>query len=225
MRCAIISDIHSNLHALNVVLRDIDEQGVDEVLCAGDLVGYGAFPNEVIAQIKERKIISICGNHDRAVLNIDTSGMNPLAAKAVYWTAKQISFEALGYLKKLKPRATLNLAGIPAAMFHGSVRNDDEYVYEEDAVPELLNLARARVVISGHTHVPYVKRYSEGVLLNPGSVGQPRDGDRRASYLILDGDEMRFELRRLDYPVEEAAKAISAAGLPDFLGLRLLSGI
>jgi predicted phosphodiesterase len=110
-------------------------------------------------------------------------------------------------------------------MFHGSPRNDDEYVFEEDANAELLQLAKAQVVISGHTHVPYVKRLPEGVLVNPGSVGQPRDGDPRASYIIFEERERDFVLRRLEYHVEEAANAVISAGLPDYLGARLLSGI
>lgn len=220
-----MSDVHSNVHALNAVLGDVDEQGADVVLCAGDLVGYGAYPNECIELLRERRAICIAGNHERAVIALDVSGMNPLAASAIYWTAKRISDAGMGYIRKLRPRATLNLAGVPAAMFHGSVRKDDEYVYEEDAGPELLALAKAQVVVSGHTHVPYVKRVPEGVLVNPGSVGQPRDGDRRASYLLYDERQMHFQLRRVEYPVQEAAKAITAAGLPDFLGARLSSGI
>jgi predicted phosphodiesterase len=129
------------------------------------------------------------------------------------------------YLKKLGSRAALNLGGTAAAMFHGSPSSDDEYVFEEDANAELLQLAKAQIVISGHTHVPYVKRVPEGVLVNPGSVGQPRDGDPRASYLIYEERGQDFMLRRIEYPVEEAAKAVLSAGLPDYLGARLFSGI
>jgi predicted phosphodiesterase len=158
-------------------------------------------------------------------VNLDTFNMNPLAASAIFWTAKHISERSMSFLRKLKPQTTLNLGGTAAAVFHGSPRMDDEYVFEEDANLELLQLAKAQIVISGHTHVPYVKRLPEGMLVNPGSVGQPRDGDPRASYLIYEEHEEDFELRRIDYPKQEAAAAMVPAGLPDFLGERLLSGI
>ncbi len=225
MRYAIISDIHSNIHALNEVLRDVDRQGADVIICAGDLVGYCPFPNEVIGEMRRRGAICIAGNHDRACVNLDTFNMNPLAANAIFWTAKHISQESMDFLRKLRPQVTLNLGGIATSMFHGSPRMDDEYVFEEDANAELLQLAKAQIVISGHTHVPYIKHLTEGILVNPGSVGQPRDGDPRASYLVFDEQGEEFELRRIDYPKEEAARAVASAGLPDFLGERLLSGI
>jgi putative phosphoesterase len=225
VRYAIISDVHSNIHALKKVLQDIDRKGADVIICAGDLVGYGPFPNEVISELQGRGAICIAGNHDRACMNLDTFNMNPLAASAIFWTAKHISEGSMSFLRKLRPQTTLNLGGTAAAMFHGSPRRDDEYVFEEDANLELLQLAKAQIVISGHTHVPYVKRLPEGVLVNPGSVGQPRDGDSRASYLLYEEHEEEFELRRIDYPKEAAAKAVVSAGLPDFLGERLLSGI
>ncbi len=225
MRYAIISDIHSNIHALNEVLRDVDRQGADVIICAGDLVGYCPFPNEVIGEMRRRGAICIAGNHDRACVNLDTFNMNPLAANAIFWTAKHISQESMDFLRKLRPQVTLNLGGIATSMFHGSPRMDDEYVFEEDANAELLQLAKAQIVISGHTHVPYIKHLTEGILVNPGSVGQPRDGDPRASYLVFDEQGEEFEIRRIDYPKEEAARAVVEAGLPDFLGERLLSGI
>ena len=225
MRYAIISDIHSNIHALEKVLQDIDEQGADVIICAGDLVGYCPFPNEVIDVLKDRRAICISGNHDRACVNLDTFNMNPLAAKAIFWSAKHITEEGMGYLRRLMPSARLNLGGIAAAMFHGSPRMDDEYVFEEDADAGLLQTAKAEIMISGHTHVPYVKRLPQGILVNPGSVGQPRDGDPRASYLLFDERGQEFALRRIEYPTKEAASAVRSAGLPEFLGERLLSGI
>jgi putative phosphoesterase len=225
VRYAIISDIHSNIHALEKVLQDIDDQGADVIICAGDLVGYGPFPNEVVDALKDRRAICIAGNHDRAVVNLDAFNMNPLAAKAVFWTAKRISEASTDYLKRLRPSTRLNLGGTSAAMFHGSPRMDDEYVFEEDANAGLLQIAKAEIVISGHTHVPYVKKLPQGILVNPGSVGQPRDGDPRASYLLFEEREREFALRRIEYPTKEAASAVRSAGLPEFLGERLLSGI
>jgi len=225
VRYAIISDIHSNIHALDMVLQDIDDQGADVIICAGDLVGYCPFPNEVIDALKDRRAICISGNHDRACANLDTFNMNPLAAKAIFWSVKNITEEGMGYLRRLMPSARLNLGGIAAAMFHGSPRMDDEYVFEEDADAGLLQIAKAEIMISGHTHVPYVKKLPQGILVNPGSVGQPRDGDPRASYLLFDERGQEFALRRIEYPTKEAASAVRSAGLPEFLGERLLSGI
>jgi putative phosphoesterase len=220
-----MSDVHANIHALERVMEDVDSQGADVIICAGDLVGYYPFPDEVVGEMRKRNAICIAGNHDRACVNLDTFNMNPLAANAIFWTVKHISDASMNYLRKLRPLATLNLGGTAAAMFHGSPSNDDEYVFEEDANSDLIQLAKAQIVISGHTHVPYVKRIPEGVLVNPGSVGQPRDGDPRASYLIYEERERDFVLRRIEYPVEEAAKAVASAGLPDYLGARLMSGI
>jgi predicted phosphodiesterase len=225
VRYAIISDVHSNIHALDVVLQDIDDQGADVIICAGDLVGYCPFPNEVIGALKDRGAICISGNHDRACVNLDTFNMNPLAARAIFWSAKHITEEGMGYLRRLMPGTRLNLGGISAAMFHGSPRMDDEYIFEEDANAGLLQIAKAEIVISGHTHIPYVKRLPQGILVNPGSVGQPRDGDPRASYLLFDERKREFALRRIEYPTKEAASAVRSAGLPEFLGERLLSGI
>jgi predicted phosphodiesterase len=225
VRYAIISDVHSNIHALDTVLEDLDRQGADMIVCAGDLVGYNPFPNEVIAKLRQRRAICIAGNHDRAVVQMNVFNMNHMAAVAVFWTAKRLNEENMEYLRRLRPQTRLNLAGVPAAMFHGSPRMDDEYVFEQDADAELLELAKAGVVISGHTHVPYVKRLPEGTLVNPGSVGQPRDGDWRASYILYDERRQEFEVRRLEYPVVEAVEAVRMADLPEFLGERLLSGI
>ena len=225
MRYALISDIHSNLFALKAVLEDLDEQGVDLLVCAGDLVGYGPNPNEVVQEIRRRDVIAISGNHERALVEMNPEGMNPLAATAIWWTAKQIGQDELGFLTSLRPRANLNLGGIPTRLFHGSPRHDDEYIYEVDASAELLELGRCELLISGHTHVPYAVVLQEGALVNPGAVGQPRDGDPRASYMVYDEHEGSFDIRRIEYDARAASDAIMKAGLPYYLGQRLLSGI
>jgi len=225
VKVAFIADVHSNLEALRTTLQDIQTRGIGRILCAGDLVGYGANPNEVVAELRARNVECIAGNHDRAVSRVNPVGMNSMAAAAVYWTAKNISAEAAEFLAGLKSHALIDVEGTSLALFHGSPRDDDEYLYEVDAVPELLEVARSHVLVTGHTHVPYVKSVVEGHLVNPGSVGQPRDGDPRASYLIFDPSESKFEIVRLQYDVKAAAKAIMDAGLPTFLASRLLDGI
>lgn len=225
MRYALVADIHSNLSALRAVLEDIDEQGIDLVVCAGDIVGYGPEPNEVVRELRKRDVIAIQGNHERALVQLNTEGMNPQASAAIWWTAKRIGEDELYYLRQLKPRALLNLAGIPTGLFHGSPRNDDEYIYEEDASAELLDAGRCSLLITGHTHVPYAVVLPEGALVNPGAVGQPRDGDPRASYMVYDERQGTFDIRRLAYDARVVADAILKAGLPIYLGQRLLSGI
>jgi putative phosphoesterase len=225
VRYALISDIHSNLLALQAVLEDIDGQGADLMVCAGDLIGYGPYPNEVVREIKKRGAICISGNHERALVEMDPEGMNPLAAAAIWWTAKHIGAEELEFLRGLRPHSSLNLSGIPTGLFHGSPWNDDDYIYEEDANAQLLEMGRCELLISGHTHVPYKVVIPEGALVNPGSVGQPRDGDPRASYIMYDERAGTFDIRRIEYDARATSDAIVKAGLPYYLGQRLLSGI
>jgi len=228
-RYAIISDVHSNLHALKAVLTDLDDLEVKTILCAGDLVGYGAFPNEVVNLLKERSVICISGNHDRAVVNLDTSNMNDWAKKAIEWTIKIASEETREFLRKLNPRMDLTETGLfpdgsKVGLFHGSPFDDDEYIEDYAATDTMMIIAGTQVVITGHTHRPFINKLPHGVWINPGAVGQPRDRDWRASYAIYDETTKEYQIKRVEYPVEEAAQAIYDARLPRELGDRLKSG-
>ena len=225
MRLAIISDIHSNLPALQIVLEQIEKEGVDRILCAGDIVGYGPYPNEVIERLKKIELTTILGNHDRAVLSRDSSNMNIQAQDAVWWTIENLKQEGQDFLARLNAKVSFSWNGLSIAIFHGSPRNDDEYIPEESADDELLELAKSDFLILGHTHVPFVKSLDIGTVINPGSVGQPRDGDPRASFAIYDHRLRRFEVKRLAYDIDEMAEAMRASGLPSFLSMRLYSGI
>ena len=225
MKVAVLSDVHSNLHALQAVLADVDAKGFKQMLCPGDIIGYGAFPNEAVALVRQRCRTAICGNHDRAVIKINTAGMNPMAASAVLWTAKNVTAEAVDYLGTLKSHAVATEDGRAIALFHGSPRDDDEYVYEADASADLLEMARAEILVMGHTHVPFVRRLEKGLIVNAGSVGQPRDGDPRACYVVIETSDLSATIVRVEYDTKAAAQAIIDAGLPHFLGNRLLSGI
>jgi putative phosphoesterase len=225
VKVAVLSDIHSNLHALQAVLADVDAKGLTDIICPGDVVGYGAFPNETVGIVRQRCRTAICGNHDQAVIRINTAGMNPMAAAAIHWTAKNISAGAVDYLRGLKAHEIVVIDRRKVALYHGSPRDDEEYVYEADASADLLEASGAEVLIMGHTHVPFVKRLEKGLIANAGSVGQPRDNDPRAAYLILDTKELSATVVRVEYDVKAAAQAIMDAGLPPFLGSRLLSGI
>lgn len=225
MKVAVLSDVHSNLHALQAVLADVETRGLTDILCPGDVVGYGAFPNETVGIMRQRCRMAICGNHDQAVIRINTAGMNPMAAAAIHWTAKSISAEAVDYLRSLKAHEVVAIDGMKVELYHGSPRDDEEYVYEVDASADLLEASGAEILVMGHTHVPFVKRLEKGLIANAGSVGQPRDNDPRAAYLILDSTELSATIVRVEYDTKAAAQAIMDVGLPTFLGSRLLSGI
>ncbi len=220
MQMAIISDIHSNLPALREVLREI--KGM-QIFCCGDLVGYAAFPNEVIEVVKKNKIISILGNHDYATITGDTSWFNPAAAAAIRWTREEIRKENLDFLDSL-PRFYEG----DFYMVHGSPRNElDEYVSEDCPEDELLSFFRYTfkdTMILGHTHKPFIKKLGDRLIFNPGSVGQPRDLDQRAAYAVLDTAAKKAEIKRVEYDIDEAANAIVEKGLPVFLARRLYAG-
>ena len=222
---AIISDIHSNLPALQIVLEQIEKEGVDRILCAGDIVGYGPYPNEVIERLKKIELTTILGNHDRAVLSRDSSNMNIQAQDAVWWTIENLEQEGQDYLALLNSKESFFWNGLSIAIYHGSPRDDNEYIPEESADDELLGLAKSDFLILGHTHVPFINSLDIGTIVNPGSIGQPRDGDPRASFAIYDHRLRRFEIKRLAYDIDAMAEAMRACGLPSFLSMRLYSGI
>ena len=225
MRIAVLADIHSNLPALQAVLRDVDATRVDQVWVAGDLVGYNPWPNEVIQVLRDRKVRAIRGNHDRAVLSGDTSWFNDLAAAAIRWTRITMAPGSVGYLASLEDRARFSLPHGTVAMFHGSPRNDDEYVMPWAADEALMKLAQAPFVILGHTHVPMAFSSRYGILVNPGSVGQPRDSDPRAAWALLETATGGVEERRVPYDIGSVVAEIHKAGLPAELAERLRWGV
>ncbi len=224
MRIGAVSDIHSNLFALEAVLEDISDLAPDMLVCAGDIVGYGAHPNECCRKVSDEANLAIEGNHDSAVLSNDTSRMNPYAAAAAAWTAERLDESSRAYLESLRPFGSVDADGEQVSVHHGSDTDRDEYVYEDGVDPEILDRCSSAFVILGHTHVPFVRTLPAGMVMNPGAVGQPRDGDPRASYAMLDTESRSCELRRVEYPVEEASEAILRAGLPLMLALRLSAG-
>ncbi|MBU2559542.1 metallophosphatase family protein [archaeon] len=221
MKVAVIADIHANLPAFESVLEEIGDL---PKFCCGDLVGYNPFPNEVIEIVKEQKIVSILGNHDNAVITGDTSWFNRTARKAIDWTRGELTTENFKFLKSL-PRSYDN----EIYMAHGSPKDLlEEYVYPEDPAyvfGDFFNYTKNNIIAMGHTHVPFKKIVDEKLIFNPGSVGQPRDGDSRASYGILDTNAREVEIKRVKYDIERTAKKIEAVGLPGRLAMRLFSGV
>jgi len=225
MRLALLADIHGNLPALEAVLHDVDVVGADQVWVAGDLVGYNPWPNEVIQVLKDRKVRAIRGNHDRAALTGDTSWFNDVAAQAIRWTRIVLTPASVGYLKFLEDRSRVTLPHGTVAMYHGSPRNDDEYVMPWAVDEVLVRMARAHFVVLGHTHVPMAFSSRFGTLVNPGSVGQPRDRDPRAAWALLDTATGGVGQRHVSYDIGAVVAAIHKASLPAELGERLRWGV
>lgn len=221
---AIISDIHANLPALEVVMEAVEASGAEMVLHAGDVVGYNPFPNEVISRLRSEGVRSIRGNHDRAVLTGDTTWFNPYAARAVEWTREELSSGSMEYLRSLPPQMEVDAQDLTVGVVHGSPRDEDEYVYSHQASPLLLEEEGCDVLIMGHTHVPYVVRTPRGLILNAGSIGQPRDADPRAAWVLLDPSKPWAEVRRVTYDVTAVYDEVLSRGLPRVLAERLLIG-
>jgi predicted phosphodiesterase len=243
MRIAVISDVHGNLHALDAVLGAVERAQPDELWCLGDLVGYGPRPNECCTRVQAAVDFCLVGNHDLAVLGtLDIEDFAGDAAAAVRWTQGVLTDEAQDYLSGLQPFGDRH--GL--ALYHGSARDPIwEYILSAEAAYWTLEATRAPVVLVGHSHVALLASLDAeaGVsadvapdgteveldagrwLLNPGSVGQPRDGDPRAAWLLLDVEAGRAEFHRVDYPVAQTQEEIRAAGLPEPLALRLATGI
>ncbi len=245
MRYLIFADVHGNLEALEAVLDFASNEKVDYYLLLGDLVGYGASPNEVVSLISELKPCSLVrGNHDKAVAGLDSTDMfNPVAAAAIRWTQTRLQPEVKEFLRKLPPGPQKIHRSI--TICHGSPFDEDYYIFGEFDAAEAFRYLRTAVGFFGHTHFPVVyamkKGYLEGQLLvgnaqlclepglkyliNPGSVGQPRDRNPLASCGIYDSESHVFHLFRLKYDVSKAQKKILATRLPPSLAERLSLGI
>ncbi len=245
MRFLILSDIHANWQALEAVLEHAGG-GYDQIVCCGDIVGYNPQPARVLEWVKAHCAGTIRGNHDKVVAGIDDlEWFNPIAQAAARWTMAQLDSSATAYLREL-PQGPSLLEHF--AICHGSPRDEDEYVTGPQEASEVFPHLDLPLTFFGHTHlqggfflqrrhVGYISAvppaHEEAVieivpdtlyLINPGSVGQPRDGDPRAAYAIFDSVQQTVTLRRVNYPVEKTAAEINAAGLPDALAFRLFKG-
>jgi putative phosphoesterase len=222
-----VSDVHSNLEALEAVLRDA---GAAPLYCLGDMVGYGASPNEVLERLRDAGAVVVRGNHDEAVLSGSAPGFTTRAEIAAMWTARQISKENTAFLSAAPLTLRTEVEGADVFMVHGSpVDPLREYVFpesHENLFDWYLDRTRCDAVSLGHTHVPFVWRGKAGAVFNPGSVGQPRDGDPRASYAVFrkSGSEVNVRINRVKYDVRGAAAKIRSAGLPESLASRLETG-
>ena len=243
MRIAILSDIHANLPAFEAVLRDAEDHGpLDALWCLGDTVGYGPHPNECIALLRRYQHVAVVGNHDMAACGrMGTEEFNEGAAAAARWTGEQLTDDARSYLRELPPVITEELF----TLVHGSLRQPEwEYLLSGEQALVQFDLQRTPYSLVGHSHLPFICRErsrvppglqpaadrdrvelgTERLILNPGSVGQPRDGDPRASYALYDSDEAIVGFRRVEYDIAATQTAMEATGLPRWLSERLSYG-
>jgi predicted phosphodiesterase len=246
-RYLVVSDIHSNLEALEAVLTASAKQKWDGMIVLGDLVGYGADPNAVVSRIRELKPAAVVrGNHDKVASGLDTADdFNPMARAAAEWTRQALTPETLEYVRAMPMGPVLVEDTIEIC--HGSPIDEDLYVVATVDALRSIDEARAPLCFFGHTHVATCARVdgqrrleisvpqghpeftvplldAARYLINPGSVGQPRDGDSRAAYAIADVPERVVTLYRVAYPIEVAQKKILEAGLPPMLAYRLGMG-
>lgn len=236
MKLAVISDIHGNLHALEAVWQDVEAQQPDAVYCLGDLVGYGAYPNEVIEFIRSRAIPTVMGNYDEGVgFDMDECGCvykdpedDARGKRSLLWSRQQTTAENKAYLRELPIQIRLDDQSPGVLLVHGSPRKINEYLYQdrpETTFARLAELAGTDVLFFGHTHLPYQKRVNGTWFVNTGSVGKPKDGDPRAGYELAElGLKANFTYRRVAYDIESAAAAVRDSGLPDEFAAMLETG-
>lgn len=232
MRIAILSDIHSNLAALEAVLLKMDSLAISTVWCLGDIVGYGPFPNECVDIVRRRCSLVVTGNHDSGVVGVTpVDDFNENGLRAIFWTRGALAAEHLEYLRGLP----LTLMHDSCTLVHASPADPSEWHYLHSVRGAVKNFRAftTRICFIGHTHVPVVigedgtvNRFTDKgrYIVNVGSVGQPRDGDPLAAFGVYDSETGRYESVRVPYAIEKTAEAILKAGLPEHLARRLYHG-
>lgn len=222
-----IADIHSNIEALEAVLKKTKGS---TIYCLGDLVGYGANPNEVIELIRSQNIKSIMGNHDFAVQSGNMSYLNPRAALAIKWTRKNLTEDNLNLLSTLPKVLRINRDNKRILLFHATPEDPifGDYIHPETDPFKFQSYAteyEEEIIGLGHLHVPYIYRQLDKLIFNPGSIGQPRDGNPLARYSKLDLKSLKLTIHEVDYDRELSARKIVQADLPKVFATRLFKGI
>jgi predicted phosphodiesterase len=231
VRVGLVSDLHGNRPALEAVLEDVPS--VDRLVCAGDVVGYNPWPGACLEWVREEAVPTVMGNHDRAVASGSAFRFNTMAGAGVEYAREQLDDDQLAWLAEL-PTEQLLFDG-RVRVVHGHPEDPDRYTRPHEFAPDLLTAgdggavrddddADPDVLVMGHTHVQHHAIFEEGVVCNPGSVGQPRDGDPRAAYAVLDLETLAVEEHRVAYDVEAVQDAVREAGLPGRIGSRLSEG-
>lgn len=245
MRALVVSDLHSNQEALRAVLSRVRRKRFDTIICLGDFVGYGAHPNQVLERMRTlrgRKVF-IRGNHDRVASGLDDpNGFNHAAKASAIWTSEHLSPGNRRYLRDLAVGPVMHQE---VMLCHGSPYDEDDYVFNVHHAAQVLALYKAKFILYGHTHLPAVFSIDEEMnvtgfavpaeatirldpslryLINPGSVGQPRDRNPDSAFIILDTDKHTAQFFRVPYDIAKTQRAILAAGLPEVLATRLSYG-
>ena len=218
MRIAVVSDIHSNLVALEAVLEDLPP--VDGIVCAGDTVGYNPWPAACLDAVRDRAVPTVMGNHDRAVATETRFRFNSMAGAGVEHARERLDDDAVAWLAALPDTRTAFDGRVK--LVHGHPDDPDRYTYPEEFSPSMLG--DETVLVTGHTHVQGHEVFDEGIVMNPGSVGQPRDGDPRAAYAVLDLETPAVSEHRVEYDIGRVQQAVDDAGLPAGIGDRLAEG-
>ncbi|WP_406542060.1 metallophosphoesterase family protein [Clostridium ljungdahlii] len=217
MKIAIISDIHGNLEALKAALCDIEKKSIDTIICLGDLVGYGPYPNEVIQLVREKHILNILGNYDAAVLEKKFNYIrdNEVNKFCMPWAAEELSEENRDYLNSLPGEIVLNFGSKKFHFVHGSNKSINEYLKENSKeAEEAMDVLEEDVLICAHTHIPYRKKYGDKILLNDGSIGKPKIGRPNGTYLIMEpGEDVKSSIVEFTYDYEKTVKAMEKEGI------------
>ncbi len=241
MRYGIFADVHSNLEALDAVIVAYKKESIDQYLCVGDVVGYAANPKECIEMVQALAAITVSGNHDWASVDLfSVDYFNELAREAIFWTKEKLDGRDRCFLESLK----LIYKNEDLTLVHATLGHPQEFNYMNNTyiAEETFRKLKTGICFVGHSHVPgvFIKDQNERIaylegetfdiqrdqryIVNAGSVGQPRDGEPRAAYCILDTERREILIKRAGYDIESARKKIISAGLPGFLGDRLLNG-
>ncbi|HBX24040.1 MAG TPA: metallophosphoesterase [Desulfotomaculum sp.] len=236
MKIAVFSDVHGNRHALEMVLQDIAVRNPDLTVCLGDLVGYNAFPSEVVRLIRENGIATVMGNYDDAIANsrmvcgCDYKDVKAaeLGIKSITWTVENTGPEEKEFLRSLPDKLLSKLGGYQVLFVHGSPRKLNEYLFEDTTAGDVLAMmqdASADVLICGHTHLPYHRVIEGRHVINVGSVGKPKHGDPDAVYALVEfNGGVQTKFIKVPYDHEAAARAVENAGLPKEFAAILRTG-
>jgi putative phosphoesterase len=232
---AVITDIHGNLPALEAALGRIEELGVDDVYCGGDLVGYGPWPNEVCRLIGERRLPTIYGNYDYAIgRDLEDCGCayrdphdRELGELSIAWTLEHTDRNSKAFMRGLPFDLRFELATKRVRLVHGSPRKVNEYLFEDKPARTFERIAAGAdcdVLVFGHTHQPWIHEYGGVLFVNSGSVGKPKDGDPRGGFAVLEaaGGEIAARVERFEYDAAYVAREVAASGLPSEYGEKLL---
>ena len=236
MRIAVFSDVHGNRHALQAVLQDIEDRNPDFTICLGDLVGYNAFPGEVVRLIRDNGIVTVMGNYDDAIANrrmvcgcdYQDEKNAELGIKSITWTAENTGPEEKEFMRSLPEKVIRELANYKVLFVHGSPRKLNEYLYEDFPAGDVLAMmqeAGADVLVCGHTHLPYHRVIEGRDVINAGSAGKPKHGDPDAVYALVEfKTDIKTEFIKVPYDYEAAARAVEDAGLPEEFAAILRTG-